>query len=91
MWCHQCNITSLRWHPPRYILSASASRHERIRKKWHILTEGENLPPPIKTFKVNKSHDHHVIYYCNGIALNFFIGNEVSSSNLDSSQEERYL
>ena len=40
------------WKPPRYISVASSSRHERIRNKWHILTEGEDLPPPIKTFKV---------------------------------------
>ncbi len=28
------------------------ARHWRVRKKLHILTEGQNLPPPIKTFKV---------------------------------------
>ncbi|XP_003384704.3 PREDICTED: probable ATP-dependent RNA helicase DDX41 [Amphimedon queenslandica] len=42
------------WRPPHYINVASKGRHERIRKKWHILTEGENLPPPIKTFKEMK-------------------------------------
>lgn len=40
------------WRPPRYIREASQSKHERIRKKMHILTEGEDVPPPIKTFKV---------------------------------------
>ena len=40
------------WRPPRYIWEASQSKHERIRKKMHILTEGEDVPPPIKTFKV---------------------------------------
>ncbi len=44
-----------RWKPPRYIWTASQGRHERIRKKWHILTEGEDIPPPIKTFKVKTS------------------------------------
>lgn len=42
------------WRPPRYIREASQSRHERIRKKWHILVEGDNVPPPIKTFREMK-------------------------------------
>lgn len=33
---------------------ASQGRHDRIRRKWHILTEGDNIPPPIKTFKVRE-------------------------------------
>lgn len=28
--------------------------HEAIRKKWHILVEGQNCPPPIKSFKEMK-------------------------------------
>lgn len=40
------------WRPPRYIREASQSKHERIRKKMHILTDGEDVSPPIKTFKV---------------------------------------
>ena len=42
------------WRPPRYIREAPESKHERIRKKWHILTEGENIPPPVKTFQEMK-------------------------------------
>ena len=42
------------WRPPRYILEASQSRHDRIRKKLHILVEGEDVPPPIKTFREMK-------------------------------------
>ena len=41
-----------RWNPPRYILEAPESKNNRIRKKWHILVEGDNIPPPIKSFKV---------------------------------------
>ncbi len=41
-----------RWKPPRYILAMPEARHWRVRKKLHILTEGEDLPPPLKTFKV---------------------------------------
>ena len=42
------------WRPPWYIREAAESRNERIRKKWHILTEGEDVPPPVKTFKEMK-------------------------------------
>ena len=42
------------WRAPRYIREAQESRHERVRKKWYILTEGEDIPPPIKTFKEMK-------------------------------------
>ncbi|XP_006816434.1 putative ATP-dependent RNA helicase DDX41 [Saccoglossus kowalevskii] len=42
------------WKPPRYICEMSEARHERVRKRWHIMTEGDNPPPPIKTFKEMK-------------------------------------
>lgn len=42
------------WRPPHYIREAPRSRHERIRKKWHILVDGDDIPPPIKTFKEMK-------------------------------------
>lgn len=42
------------WRAPRYIREAPESRHQRIRKKWHILTEGEDIPAPIKTFREMK-------------------------------------
>lgn len=32
----------------------SEARHDRVRKKYHILVEGEGIPPPIKTFKEMK-------------------------------------
>ncbi|KAJ9589460.1 hypothetical protein L9F63_017321, partial [Diploptera punctata] len=38
------------WKPPRYILSMSEIRHNRVRKKLRILVEGEDIPPPIKSF-----------------------------------------
>lgn len=30
----------------------SEQRHERVRRKMHILVEGEDIPPPVKSFKV---------------------------------------
>ena len=44
-----------RWRPPRYFQDFPESKFERIRKKWHILVEGEDIPPPIKHFKVMKT------------------------------------
>ena len=40
------------WRPPRYFQNMPESKFERIRKKWHILVEGEDIPPPVKHFKV---------------------------------------
>ncbi|XP_020854425.1 putative ATP-dependent RNA helicase DDX41 isoform X2 [Phascolarctos cinereus] len=42
------------WKAPRYVLSMSESRHDRVRKKYHILVEGEGIPPPLKSFKEMK-------------------------------------
>ncbi|XP_045474752.1 ATP-dependent RNA helicase abstrakt [Harmonia axyridis] len=39
------------WRPPRYILESSHSRHDKLRQKMRILAEGEDIPPPLKTFK----------------------------------------
>uniref|UniRef100_A0AAR2KQ91 Probable ATP-dependent RNA helicase DDX41 n=1 Tax=Pygocentrus nattereri TaxID=42514 RepID=A0AAR2KQ91_PYGNA len=48
---HHCCSKSL---APRYILSMPAPRHERVRKKYHILVEGDGIPPPIKSFREMK-------------------------------------
>lgn len=42
------------WRPPRYFKSYPPEKFEKIRKKWHILVEGEDIPPPVKTFKEMK-------------------------------------
>ncbi|XP_066994834.2 ATP-dependent RNA helicase abstrakt [Anabrus simplex] len=42
------------WKPPHYILTMSENRHERVRRKLRILVEGEDVPPPIKSFKQMK-------------------------------------
>jgi ATP-dependent RNA helicase DDX41 len=39
------------WIPPKYIRDISESSHEMTRKKWHILVEGDDCPPPIRSFK----------------------------------------
>lgn len=42
------------WRPPRYILEMSNKRHERVRRKNRILVEGDDIVPPIKSFKEMK-------------------------------------
>lgn len=42
------------WKAPRYILNMPVMRHERVRKKYHILVEGDGIPPPIKSFREMK-------------------------------------
>lgn len=42
------------WRPPQYILNKPEEKHEKIRKKYHILVEGEDKPPPIQSFREMK-------------------------------------
>lgn len=38
------------WRPPHHIRKMTAKQATEIREKWHILVEGEDMPPPILTF-----------------------------------------
>ena len=38
------------WTAPKHILAQAPEIHEQLRTKWHILVEGENVPPPLKSF-----------------------------------------
>lgn len=42
------------WKAPRYILNMPNTRNERVRKKFHILSDGDGIPPPIKSFREMK-------------------------------------
>ncbi|XP_022161748.1 ATP-dependent RNA helicase abstrakt isoform X1 [Myzus persicae] len=42
------------WTPPRYILAMPEERHENVRLKLRILVEGEEIPPPLKSFREMK-------------------------------------
>lgn len=42
------------WTPPRYILEKPDFVHEAVRQQLKILAEGEDIPPPLKTFKEMK-------------------------------------
>lgn len=39
------------WKPPSHVRHMSEKECEDIRKQWHILVEGEDIPPPVKNFK----------------------------------------
>ncbi|OSD02753.1 P-loop containing nucleoside triphosphate hydrolase protein [Trametes coccinea BRFM310] len=38
------------WRPPRFVRERSEEENRRIREKYHIIVEGEDLPPPIENF-----------------------------------------
>jgi len=39
------------WRPPKHIRAWDEEEKERLRKKWHIIVEGEDVTAPIKSFK----------------------------------------
>lgn len=39
------------WKPPSSIRRMSEKECDEIRRQWHILVEGDDIPPPIKNFK----------------------------------------
>ena len=39
------------WRPPPHIRALDERAHQETRDKWHILVEGEDIPPPIKSFR----------------------------------------
>lgn len=39
------------WKPPLPIRRMSGKECESIRKQWHIIVDGDEIPPPIKNFK----------------------------------------
>ncbi|KAF7796788.1 hypothetical protein EIP86_007972 [Pleurotus ostreatoroseus] len=38
------------WRPPRFVRERTEEQHRRLREKYHILVEGEDIPPPIENF-----------------------------------------
>ena len=39
------------WRPPRHIRETTEAERDKQRKKWHIIVDGEDIPPPVKDFK----------------------------------------
>ncbi|KAJ7684804.1 P-loop containing nucleoside triphosphate hydrolase protein [Mycena polygramma] len=38
------------WRAPRYIRERTNEQHQKVRDKYHILVDGEDVPPPIEHF-----------------------------------------
>ncbi|KAL5513318.1 hypothetical protein ACEPAH_3717 [Sanghuangporus vaninii] len=38
------------WRPPRFIRERPNETHQKIREQYHILVDGEDVPPPIPSF-----------------------------------------
>jgi ATP-dependent RNA helicase DDX41 len=38
------------WRPPRHVRDLTPDQCTALRKKWHILVEGDSIPPPIRNF-----------------------------------------
>ncbi|KAG9046739.1 DEAD-box ATP-dependent RNA helicase 35 [Tulasnella sp. UAMH 9824] len=45
------------WRPPRYIRERTEEENDRIRQKYHIIVEGDDIPPPIPDFADMKIPD----------------------------------
>ena len=41
------------WLPPQYILQRTPEQNQKLRNKYHILVEGDNIPAPIEHFTVS--------------------------------------
>ncbi|WFC93464.1 RNA helicase [Malassezia brasiliensis] len=39
------------WTPPRFVRARPAEQHDGIRQQYHILAEGDRIPPPIAHFR----------------------------------------
>ncbi|XP_071453867.1 ATP-dependent RNA helicase abstrakt [Hetaerina americana] len=44
------------WTPPKYILAMPEEKHEEMRRQLRILVEGEDVPPPTRSFREMKLH-----------------------------------
>ncbi|KAH9483808.1 DEAD-box ATP-dependent RNA helicase 35 [Psilocybe cubensis] len=45
------------WRPPRYVRERSPEQDQKLREKYHIVVEGDDIPPPIEHFQDMKIPD----------------------------------
>lgn len=45
------------WTPPKAVVALGEKRHERVRRKFGISVEGEDIPAPMRTFREMKFHE----------------------------------
>ncbi|KAI0036397.1 P-loop containing nucleoside triphosphate hydrolase protein [Vararia minispora EC-137] len=38
------------WRPPHFVRSRSEDENQRLREKYHIIVDGDDVPPPIESF-----------------------------------------
>ncbi|KAF5332961.1 hypothetical protein D9758_016431 [Tetrapyrgos nigripes] len=50
------------WRPPKYIRDMTHEEHQKVREKYHIIAEGEDIPPPIEHFKASHSLTRAFLY-----------------------------
>ena len=60
---HSLFILYQSWSPPQYILERTMEQNQKLRNKYHILVEGDNIPAPIEHFSVS-----------NGKSAAFYLG-----------------
>ena len=48
------------WSPPQYVLERTPEQNQKLRDKYHILTEGDNIPAPIEHFAVSNGQVHGI-------------------------------
>ncbi|KAF6764954.1 DEAD-box protein abstrakt [Ephemerocybe angulata] len=39
------------WRPPKFVRDRTPEENDKIREKYHILVEGDDIPPPIESFR----------------------------------------
>lgn len=71
------------WRPPKYIREKSAEERVRIREKYHIVVEGEDIPPPIESFTVSSNH-----LICCLPKMDSVVGHEDTEQYNTTSEEE---
>ena len=45
----------IRWRPPKHVRERTPEQLAQIREKYHIVVEGEDVPPPIESFTVSSN------------------------------------
>ena len=49
VWTESLKTT---WRPPKFIRDMTEEEHQAVRDEYHILAEGNDIPPPISNFTV---------------------------------------
>ncbi|KAJ1310379.1 hypothetical protein OPQ81_007117 [Rhizoctonia solani] len=51
------------WRPPRFVRERTEEENTKIREKYHIIAEGDNIPPPIASFADMKVPKELLTYF----------------------------